>query len=217
MSNELPAPQPSADSASEPASDPNPSGRPLWLQIVFGLFMAIAGLVLVAFLISLLLPSAFVVTRSVVISASPSEIHPYVNSLSQWPHWTAWNTDNYPELKYTYEGPEAGVGAIQTWTEPGMGGGRLEITRSEEGTGVEFTLKFEQSPEPLVGSIEYNVVKGVSDGDADVTRVTWTGHGELGANPIARYFGLLMDSMIGTDYETGLKNLKILVEAPPAE
>lgn len=199
--------------AQTPESKPTASSkeRPVWLQIVMGLAMAVVGLLVVALLISFLLPSSFVVTRSVVIDAPPAAIHPYVHNLSQWPEWTAWNTEAYPELKYSYEGPEAGKGAIQEWTEPNMGGGRLEITDSSEQEGIDFKLQFEQSPEPLIGSITYE------SSEQGGTRVTWISRGDLGPNPVARYFGLMMDSMIGADYEAGLRKLKILVEAPPAE
>ena len=44
------------------------------------------------------------------------------------------------------------------------------------------------------------------------TRVTWTNEGDMGTNPVNRYFGLMMDSMVGPDFEAGLKNLKALAE-----
>ncbi|MCA9077555.1 MAG: SRPBCC family protein [Planctomycetaceae bacterium] len=200
-----------AASTSEPTPSHPPKERPVWLQMVMGLVMAIVGLLVVALLISFLLPSTYTVTRSIVIDAPPAEIHPYIETLNQWPEWTTWNTERFPELVYSYEGPEAGVGAIQKWTDPEMGSGRLEITESSEADGIRFTLLFEQSPEPLTGSIVY----AATDGGG--TRVTWIGNGDVGSNPVARYFGLMMDSMIGVDYEAGLCKLKILVEAPHAE
>ena len=45
------------------------------------------------------------------------------------------------------------------------------------------------------------------------TKVTWSNEGDLGANPINRYFGLMMDRMMGPDFEEGLNNLKRAVEA----
>lgn len=38
---------------------------------------------------------------------------------------------------------------------------------------------------------------------------------DLGANPLARYFGLWMDGMVGPDFEEGLGRLKALSEAQP--
>jgi len=33
-------------------------------------------------------------------------------------------------------------------------------------------------------------------------------------NPMGRWMGLMMDGWVGPDYETGLSNLKSLVEGP---
>jgi carbon monoxide dehydrogenase subunit G len=45
------------------------------------------------------------------------------------------------------------------------------------------------------------------------TQVTWTFETELGMNPIKRYFGLMLDRLLGADYEAGLTALKALVES----
>ena len=43
---------------------------------------------------------------------------------------------------------------------------------------------------------------------SDGVKVTWTNEGNLGANPINRYFGFMMDKMMGPDFQTELNNLK---------
>jgi effector-binding domain-containing protein len=53
----------------------------------------------------------------------------------------------------------------------------------------------------------------VADGNA--TKTTWRLTMDMGANPIAHYFGLTMDRMIGPDFANGLAKLKRLVEAMP--
>jgi hypothetical protein len=47
------------------------------------------------------------------------------------------------------------------------------------------------------------------------SKVTWGFDSDLGFNPIARYFGMMMDGMIGPDYEKGLARLKTVAETPP--
>jgi len=47
------------------------------------------------------------------------------------------------------------------------------------------------------------------------TLVTWTNEGEL-AYPLMRYFGLLLDNMLGPDFEQGLARLKMYIESLPA-
>ena len=46
------------------------------------------------------------------------------------------------------------------------------------------------------------------------TTVSWTNAGEFGGNPFMRYFGLMMDRMVGKDFDAGLNNLKQLAEKP---
>ena len=44
-------------------------------------------------------------------------------------------------------------------------------------------------------------------------KVTWFNQGDLGWNPVSRYFGLLMDKMMGPDFEEGLENLRRKAES----
>jgi hypothetical protein len=37
--------------------------------------------------------------------------------------------------------------------------------------------------------------------------------GDLGRNPLYRWFGVFMDKLVGPDFESGLSNLKRLGEA----
>ena len=172
-----------------------------------------AVLALIAMLIFVIpfgLPAQYRVVRTVTINAPPAAIHPSVNTLQEWPEWSAWTTKKYPDLKNTYAGPEAGVGAINEFAAESLGGGgKFEVTKSHPDEGIEYKLEFHQGDTiyPSTGGIKY-----AKDGEG--TKVTWTNEGELGLNPISRWcnvFGL-MDAAMGPDFETGLANLKKKVE-----
>ena len=176
-----------------------------------------AVLALIAMLIFVIpfgLPAQYRVLRTVTINAPPAAIHPSVNTLQEWPEWSAWTTEKYPDLKNTYAGPESGVGAINEFEGESLGGGgKFEVTKSHPDEGIEYKLEFHQGSAtyPSTGGIKY-----AKDGDG--TKVTWTNEGELGWNPISRWcnaFGL-MDAAMGPDFETGLANLKKKVEAEVA-
>jgi hypothetical protein len=51
--------------------------------------------------------------------------------------------------------------------------------------------------------------------DGDGVKVTWLDAGDLGMNPLFRWFGLFIEHMIGPDFEKGLANLKRVAEAAP--
>jgi len=46
------------------------------------------------------------------------------------------------------------------------------------------------------------------------TTVTWRMNGDMGSNPLYRWFALFGDRLIGPDFEAGLARLKTLAEQP---
>lgn len=166
------------------------------------------GLVVAAVLflgIGLLLPGQYQVQRHIVISAPPAKIYPYLATVKQWPEWSAWTTAQDPTITYTYEGPASGVGAISRWEAKTLGQGEMKLTAADPLTGVAFDLCFEHGQYLCTGAIRF------APTDAG-TQLTWSLEGDAGANPINRWFNLLMDGMVGPDLETGLAQLKRLTE-----
>ena len=170
------------------------------LKISLGL---IVGLVLLLLLGSLLLPSQWRVERSLHIKAPPAEVFPYVNNLTRWPEWTAWHQAE-PQPVTRYSGPEAGVGAMSEWQDA-SGQGEMTITVSVPDWGMTYNLSFEHGEFTAHGEI---LLAPIADG----THVTWRMRGEVGMNPVAKYFALLMDYRVGADFEQSLVNLKRKLE-----
>lgn len=161
-------------------------------------------------LVALFLPSRYQVTRSLDIKAAPDAIFTNLNTLTTWPEWTAWTVAKYPDMKITFAGPPAGVGASYTWDGSSTGYGTLRLTRSEQGKGVGFDLDFDHGKYLSKGSITLTP-------SGDATTVTWVNEGDLGWNPVSRYFGLLMDRMMGPDFAEGLMKLQKRVEVKPVQ
>lgn len=171
-------------------------------KIVFAILL----LPIVLILISLFLPSHYQVERSTLINAKPGEIFPLLHELRRWPEWTAWTTNREPSLVYSHTGPAAGVGAIQSWTA-NSGRGLIKLTASDPTNGIAYDLNFNEGRFVATGKI---LMQAADNG----TQVTWTTEGELGANPVGRYLGLLMDKMMGNDFAVGLANLKARFDPP---
>lgn len=155
---------------------------------------------------SLFLPSTYRVERSLIMQAKPEAVFPYLNTLTKWPDWTPWTVTKYPDMKISFEGPEAGVGAIYSWEGKSTGQGTLKLTRSEPDKGLSYDLAFDHGKLLSTGVIH---IEPLGEG----VKVTWSNEGDLGRNPVSRYFGVMMDRMIGPDFEQGLRNLQKKVEA----
>jgi uncharacterized protein YndB with AHSA1/START domain len=172
-----------------------------WLKRAVITVVGLAALLLV---VGMLLPSAFKVQRSVQIAAAPAKIYPMIAEPRQWKGWAVWNQRD-PAMQVQYSGAVSGAGAKWNWQSKTEGNGAMEFTGAVPNERVVYSLSF-----PDMGMTSRGELQLVPDGTG--TRVTWTNEGDMGSNPINRYFGLVMDSLVGPDFEAGLKNLKAAAE-----
>ena len=159
--------------------------------------------------IGLFLPGEFDVSRTIVIKGKPADIYPHIAKLEDWQKWTVWNprTKGYEEMVTKYSGEESGVGAKSEWSDPASGNGKMEITKADKPDRVEWKLEFEGMT-PADGYCTLKLV------ERDRTRVEFGMKGDMGSNPVSKYFALMMDSMMGAEFDENLKNLKDMVEDP---
>ena len=158
--------------------------------------------------VGMLLPRQAHVERSIVIDAPRATVFALVGGFKQFNKWSPWAALD-PNAKYTYEGPEFGVGAKHSWVgDPKtVGSGSQEIVEIEPLERVRMRLEFvDQAP----ASVQFALAP-----EADGTQLTWSLDTDMGAGPVGRYFGLMMDRWVGRDYEKGLANLKTLAESLP--
>jgi hypothetical protein len=95
-----------------------------------------------------------------------------------------------------------GVGAKLVWSgNDKVGSGSQLITAAIPDRSVASDLDFGRM------GIAKSSVLLVPDGS--MTRTTWTLDIDMGASPIGHYFGLMMDRMVGKDYETGMPKAEI--------
>jgi hypothetical protein len=173
--------------------------------------VGIAALALVALVVvvSFFLPKTYHVERTVSIAAPASQVHRLTSDLAKgWPQWEPWSEVD-DTIQTTYGDVTSGVGASQIWTGT-SGSGELTLTHCDENTGVEYDMSFDEGEYPSTGKIVYTST-------ATGTDVTWVMDGEA-TGVLGKYFGLMMDRMVGPMFEQGLDNLKAAVEAlPPVE
>jgi hypothetical protein len=82
--------------------------------------------------------------------------------------------------------------------------GWIEITAADPKRGVRYSIGIDDRP--FAGALTY---EQMSSG----TQVIWTNYGTVTDNPLQRWMALMMDSMLGSELERGLNNLKRLSES----
>ncbi len=176
----------------------------LLLKRVF-LFLVFLSLVLVG--IAYLLPREVAAERSIVIDRPPATVYTVLASMQRFNEWSPWAARD-PSAEYSFSGPATGAGSRMQWQgNDQIGEGSQTIVDTDPFERIEVSLDF--GPRGVADT--HYLLQPVETG----TRVTWGFRTDLGMNPVARYFGLLMDGYIGKDYETGLASLKTLVETLP--
>ncbi len=168
------------------------------------LFIGIAALAGIGFL----LPGKSHVERQTTIAAPNTFVFNQINELKNWVNWSPWQELD-PNAKWVYSTlSTAGVGAWYTWEgNEKVGSGKLTILDADSTKMLHCKMEFGK------GADSFADFK-LTPKDSTTTTVVWTLDTDLGLNPLARWFGLGMETFIAPDYEKGLANLKAVCEKP---
>ena len=179
------------------------------MKVLKKIGLSLMALVAILLIISLFLPSKVTVVRTAVFKAPAPVVFEQVNMLQNWEKWSPWHKID-PQMLLSYEGPDGGKGAKYNWfsKHPDVGNGSLTITESIANQRIDTRMQFEGQND----GVGFYTFEETPEG----TKVTWTMEADMGANPVGKYFGLMMDGMIGPDFERGLENLRSVVEQPTA-
>lgn len=180
------------------------------MKILKWLVLGTIGLILALIAVGFVLPDSAHVQRSAKIDVPPAQLFEVLNGFQQAQEWSPWAKLD-PQMQISYSGPDSGKGAMMMWSSenPAVGAGNQQIIESEPDKRIRFKLFF-------AGFNTENYAQFLLEPDGDGTRLTWAYDTTFGGNILARYFGLMMDGMVGPDYERGLANLKNYVESKPA-
>jgi hypothetical protein len=159
--------------------------------------------------IAAVLPSRYTVVREIVVARPAVELSHYIADFSTRTQWIPWSVDE-PTASYTVSGTAGTRGSRFAWAGKKIGAGSATLVAHRAGAVVETALEFTQ-PMAMKGtdSFTFETI------DSTHTKVTWTNHGAL-PYPVGRLFGLVIDRVVGSDYERGLVRLQQVTEASAA-
>jgi hypothetical protein len=171
------------------------------LIAVLGLGGVLAGVVAIQ-------PNTYKVTRALKINAPVETVFPMVRDYHRWEAWSPWAKLD-PNMKVTYSGPEeGGVGSTYSWSgNDKVGSGKMTTIEVLDGRQLKIKLDF---LEPFAST---SMTHFTFAPDGAGTAVTWEMSGE--ADFITKAMSLVssMDSMVGPDFEKGLRSMKEVAES----
>lgn len=177
---------------------------------MFKIIVVIAGVLVLAVAVVLILaatkPDTFSVRRVITVRAPPEKIFPLIADFHQWGAWSPYETKD-PAMKRTYGGAASGRGAVYAWEgNKNVGSGRMEIIEALLPSKIVIKLDFFA---PFEG---HNAAEFTMLPQGDASSVTWVMHGRAPFMSRMMQVFINFDTMIGSDFETGLANLKKLTE-----
>lgn len=142
-------------------------------------------------------------SRSIEINAPLATVFSKLIDLHEYVKWNPF-PEGDPTNQADVSG--AGVGSSLIWKGDKTGEGKMTITNIEPEKDIVVKMEFYK---PMSGE---GKVQWITNAQSDSkTELVWTFEQEL--TFFNRYFGLVMESMMGKHFEKGLLNYKTLIES----
>jgi uncharacterized membrane protein len=175
------------------------------MRIIKKILLFIVAIIALFLIVALFVSKDYKVEKSITINKPKTEIFNYIKSLKNQDNFSKWASLD-PSMKKSSRGTDETVGFTTMWEgNKDVGKGEQEIKKIEEGKRIDFELRFEKPMKDIAQA--YMTTDSVAPNQ---TLVKWglTGHMTYPMN----IMGLVMDKMVGGDFEVGLANLKALQE-----
>jgi hypothetical protein len=177
-------------------------------RIMIGIAAVIGLLILIPLVLALFIRSDYSVERSVVIERPRQEVFDYIRYLKNQDNYSVWSRMD-PDMRKEFRGVDGTVGFVSAWEgNDAVGKGEQEIVGITEGERVDYALRF---IEPFEGYADTSLITE-SEGE-NRTRVIWTMESSMPYPFNLMLLFMDMEEMIGDDLQTGLENLRLVMES----
>ncbi len=183
------------------------------MKILKTIGLSILGLIFLIVLVSFFLPGTYHVERSIAIQTNASVPYTLAKDFREWDKWSPWHELD-TVMKKTYSETSGEVGSWYSWESenPQVGKGKITIVKLTPNEYIEDAMEFDGMG---VSTASYKF-----ELEGDGVKVTWNLDSDGKGLPWyliipSKYFNLMMDGMVGPDFEKGLAKLKVLCESMP--
>lgn len=168
---------------------------------------AAAGVIFVILaLVIAIQPEQAHLEKSIVINAPDSVIFPHISNFRKLSDWWPWSKMD-AELKTSYEGIDGTVGSKVIWSGAKAGTGAMYIESLEPYKRVKSVMTID-------GQKEKSYSEFVLNREGSGTKITWTYNG-INDGLAGKAKWLVMGTLLGSQYDLGLKDLKKVIEEDP--
>jgi uncharacterized protein YndB with AHSA1/START domain len=178
------------------------------MKIVKVILLVVVAIIALVLIIALFVKKDYAVEREVTINKPKAEVFNYIKYLKNQDHYSKWNQID-PAMDKKYQGTDGTVGFIYFWDSKmkEAGKGEQEIKNIQEGERIDFEVRFKK-PFESVAPV-YMITESADDNQ---TKVKWGFKGRMPYPMNIMQLFMDLPGMIGNDLQTGLDNLKNILE-----
>jgi hypothetical protein len=178
------------------------------MRILKKILLTLVIIIAIPLIIALFSKKDYAVERQIMINKPNTEVYNYIKYLKNQDNYSIWAKKD-PAMKKDYKGEDGTVGFIASWKSDNkeVGTGEQEIVKLTDGDRIDTKLRFKVPFEA-----EDNAYMVTEKSGDNQTTVKW---GFTGRMPYPMNLFMLvmdMDKEVGKDLETGLTNLKAVME-----
>jgi uncharacterized protein YndB with AHSA1/START domain len=175
------------------------------MKLIKRIFLFIVGLILLLLVITIFVPRHYDVEREITINKSRPEVFDYIKHLKNQDNYSKWAMMD-PAMKKEYSGTDGTIGFVYGWDSEEAGKGEQEIKKVAEHERLDIEIRFKK---PFESTGEVRMI--TEENSPGQTTVKWGMKGDS-KYPL-NFMNLFMNRILGRDLETGLANLKTLLES----
>ena len=178
------------------------------MKIAKRILLGILGIIVLLLVVALFVKKEYAVEREIAINKPKQEVFDYVKFLKNQDNFSVWaQTD--PNMKKDFRGTDGTVGVVSAWDSENkqVGKGEQEIKNIIEGERIDFELRFLKPFEATDNAFMSTEAVG-----GNQTKVKWGFNGKMPYPMNLMLLVMNMDKMLGDQLQTGLNNLKTILE-----
>ncbi len=178
------------------------------MKILKKIFLAIIGLIVLLLIVAIFVKKEYSVVRDITINKPRHEVFEYVKNIKNQNYYSKWNLAD-PNAVKTYTGTDGIVGFIAAWDSKmkDVGQGEQEIKKIQDGERLDMELRFIR---PFKATdYAYMTTESISENQ---TKVSWGFNGKMAYPMNLMLLAYNMDKLLGGDMDSGLTNLKDILE-----
>ena len=178
------------------------------MKIVKRIFIILITLVIILLIVALFAKKDYDVEKEIVINKPRQEVFNYIKLLKNQNNYSKWATMD-PGMKKESRGTDGTVGFVSAWDsdQKEVGKGEQEIKKITDGKRIDYELRFIKPFESTEQT--YMATEAISENQ---TKVKWGFNGRMNYPMNLMLLCMNMEKMVGDDLQTGLNNLKNIVE-----